>query len=187
MVMARSMIPRCWIASTLKKKKKKNRFLRSSWLGKWKKRQYSTMILAEDISQAKHWSRYCWALERAVWSAFFRQRQRNQLRALVKSNRHGWSQLVRRINRWLGWFLSFFFFKGPQGEKELRQSLMQWYLFWLLFSSIFASYPPDFCLQKGPNPLFFSCLCIDLIVSNPEVLVVCTWVAFSPNEAGEVV
>lgn len=34
---------------------------------------------------------------------------------------------------------------------------------------------------------FFFGLCIDLIVSNPEVLVACTWVAFSPNETVEVV
>lgn len=39
--------------------------------------------------------------------------------------------------------------------------------------------------REKPNPLFF--VCIDLIVSNPEVLVACTWVAFSPNEAVEVV
>lgn len=110
-------------ALTLKKekeRKKKSRSLRSPGLGKWRRQQNSLMFLAAEISQARHSSKCYRPLERVVWSAVCRQRQRNQLQVLVKSNRQGWRQLVQRINRLLGWFLSFFFFKRPRGERRAQ-------------------------------------------------------------------
>lgn len=91
-------------ALTLKKekRKKKSRSLRSPGLGKWRRKQNSLMLLAAEISQARHSSKCYRPLERVVWSAVCRQRQRNQLQVLVKSNRQGWRQLVQRINHLLG-------------------------------------------------------------------------------------